>query len=181
MKKSLIITAIALVAATGMTLNATAQGPNFDPANCPVAGCPGGGMMGGPGHHHGAAPMMKGLNLTDAQQTQVQSIMTQEREDTHAKIRAILTPEQQTTFDARKQQRDAWFEQRQKSPGGGRMMNDLNLTDTQKAQISDLMAQHREDTHAKIRAVLTPEQQATFDAHKQQRDARFEQRQKRFQ
>jgi hypothetical protein len=40
MKKTLMITAIALATTAGMTLSATARGPNFDPANCPVAGCP---------------------------------------------------------------------------------------------------------------------------------------------
>ncbi|MDR0769805.1 MAG: Spy/CpxP family protein refolding chaperone [Burkholderiales bacterium] len=121
MKKTLIITAIAL-ATTGMALNATAQGPKFNnAANCPTANCPApdcpmaaaGGMKGGgPGYHRGAGRMMNGLNLTDAQKAQVHDIMAQQREETHAKIRAVLTPEQQALFDARKQQRDARFEQR---------------------------------------------------------------------
>ncbi|MDR2016048.1 MAG: hypothetical protein LBP90_00335 [Burkholderiales bacterium] len=122
MKKTLMITAIALAATLGMTLNATARGPNFDPANCPVAGCPApdcpaafAGKRGyGPGYHRGGGGggrMLNDLNLTDAQKAQIRDIRIQQREETHAKIRTILTPEQQAVFDARKQQRDAWFEQ----------------------------------------------------------------------
>jgi len=105
--------------------------------------------------------MMAGLNLTDAQKAQVQDIMAQHREDAHTKIRAILTPEQQTAFDANKPG----------MMGGGRMMKDINLTDAQKTQVRDIMTQEREDTHAKIRAILTPEQQATFDANAQKQQA----------
>ncbi|MDR0251163.1 MAG: Spy/CpxP family protein refolding chaperone [Burkholderiales bacterium] len=129
MKKTLILAAIALATTAGMTLNATAQGPNFDPANCPSANCPmfadcplidgkrgfegkRGGKRGyGPGYHQGGR-MMNGLDLTDAQKAQISDIRAQQREETHAKIRAVLTPEQQAVFDTRKQQRDAWFEQR---------------------------------------------------------------------
>ncbi|MCL2872915.1 MAG: Spy/CpxP family protein refolding chaperone [Betaproteobacteria bacterium] len=111
MKKTLMITAIALVATIGMSLDAAARGPNANSANCPTASCPNcsaGGNMG----RNGGGRMMNGLNLTDTQKAQIRDIMTQQREDTHAKIRAVLTPEQQTLFDARKQQRDAWFDQR---------------------------------------------------------------------
>jgi Spy/CpxP family protein refolding chaperone len=118
MKKTLIVAAIAL-AAIGTTLNVSAQGPRgqgVNAANCPVADCPfdcpaGKGMSKrGPGN--GRMGMMNGLDLNDAQKAQVRDIMIQQREETHAKIRAVLTPEQQAAFDARKQQRDAWFEQR---------------------------------------------------------------------
>jgi Spy/CpxP family protein refolding chaperone len=133
MKKTLIITAIALATTAGMTLTATAQGPNFDPANCPNANCPvadcplaegkkgpGGkknfegkrAKRDGANHPRHGGRMMNGLNLTDAQRAQIDDIMAQQREETHAKIRAVLTPEQQATFDARKQERDAWFQQR---------------------------------------------------------------------
>ncbi|MDR2710593.1 MAG: Spy/CpxP family protein refolding chaperone [Burkholderiales bacterium] len=114
MKKTLLITAIALVTATGMSLDAMAQRGSGNPANCPAANCPanGGGGKMGRNAGNGRMMMMSGLNLTDAQKTQIRDIMTQQREETHAKIRAVLTPEQQAIFDARKQQRDAWFDQR---------------------------------------------------------------------
>ncbi|MCL2309825.1 MAG: hypothetical protein FWC42_06050 [Proteobacteria bacterium] len=122
MKRTLIIAAIAL-AATGMALGVSAQGQRgqgmgqgANAGNCPVANCPacpsrtGAGMARGSGS--GRMAVVNGLNLTDAQKTQVRDIMIQQREETHAKIRAVLTPEQQAIFDARKAQRDAWFEQR---------------------------------------------------------------------
>jgi Spy/CpxP family protein refolding chaperone len=138
MKKTLMITAIALATTAGMTLTATAQCPNSDPANCPmangaVADCPmsksdcplADGKKGfegkkgkkgaGPGSHRGEGRMLAGLDLTDAQKAQIDDIMAQQREETHAKIRAILTPEQQATFDARQQGREARLEKRQKN------------------------------------------------------------------
>jgi Spy/CpxP family protein refolding chaperone len=120
MKKTLIVAAIALITAMGMTLNASAQGPRgqgqgMNAGNCPVVDCPaclGGAGMGKRGPGGGRMAMMNGLNLSDTQRAQVRDIMIQQREETHAKIRTILTPEQQAAFDARKAQRDAWFEQR---------------------------------------------------------------------
>jgi len=107
MKKTIIMTTLALAAVTGLALDASAQGTNTAPCNCPAGarGFGGGPMMGG--------PMMNGLNLTDAQKAQVRDIMAQRREETHAKIRAILTPEQQKLLDARKQAMDAWFQSQQ--------------------------------------------------------------------
>ncbi|MDR2991706.1 MAG: hypothetical protein LBU72_07260 [Burkholderiaceae bacterium] len=92
MKKTLIITTLALAAATGMALDASAQEANTPP----------GGYPAGARGHHGGGFMLQDLNLTDAQKAQVHDIMVQQREETHAKIRAILTPEQQAIFDARK-------------------------------------------------------------------------------
>ena len=100
MKKMIAMTALALAAATGW-----AQESAPAPADCPCSPCgPGGGPMMGP-----RAPMMRGLNLTDAQKAQAREIMARRREETHAQIRAILTPEQQQILDARKKQRDEWF------------------------------------------------------------------------
>ena len=109
MKKMIAMTALALAAATGW-----AQESAPAPADCPCSPCgPGGGAMGmGPGGGPmmgPRAPMMRGLNLTDAQKAQAREIMARRREETHAQIRAILTPEQQQILDARKKQRDEWF------------------------------------------------------------------------
>ncbi|MCL2297331.1 MAG: hypothetical protein FWC38_08570 [Proteobacteria bacterium] len=132
MKKTLMMTAIALATTLGMTLTATAQCPNADPANCPAANCPqsdcplADGKQGfegkkgkrgyGAGYHQGGR-MMSELNLTDDQKAQIDEIRAQcqDREETHAKIRAVLTPEQQAIFDTRKQNRDARFEKRKKN------------------------------------------------------------------
>ncbi|MCL2872914.1 MAG: Spy/CpxP family protein refolding chaperone [Betaproteobacteria bacterium] len=164
MKKTLIVTAIALLSAAGMTMNATAQETTPPPA------AP---MVGGHGHHHHhhGSGMMADLNLTDAQKTQVNDIMTQHRDETHAKIRALLTPEQQKNFDAMPAQQP----QHRGGPMG--VMESLNLTDAQKAQVADVMKQERTDAQAKIRAILTPEQQKTFDARIQKQAAKAAKRQ----
>ena len=104
MKKMIAMTALALAATTGAALNAWAQDTAPAPCDCPCAS--GGGRMMGSG---GGGRMMNRLNLTDAQKAQVRDIMAQRREETHAQIRAILTPEQQKILDARKEWRDKWF------------------------------------------------------------------------
>jgi len=161
MKKTLMITAIALLSAAGMSMNASAQETTPPPA-APMAG--------GHGHHHHGG-MMNDLNLTDAQKAKMDEIMAQHRDETHAKIRALLTPEQQKNFDATPPQQP----QHRGGPMGA--MASLNLTDAQKAQVADLMAQERADAQAKIRAILTPEQQKTFDAHTQKQAAKAAKRQ----
>ncbi len=120
MKKTLIITAIALATTTGMTMNASARGPHSGSPDCPAIGVmwdghdyDGHGYRWDDHGYHRGDGMMGSLNLTDSQRAQIRDIMAQQRDETHAKIRAILTPEQQTVFDTRMQQRKAWLEQRQ--------------------------------------------------------------------
>lgn len=89
-----------------------------------------------------AGQRLNRLNLTDAQKAQLKQI----RESTKSKIRAVLTTEQQTQFDAA----------RQATGKRGGIMKSLNLTSDQKAQIKDIMKASREQ----MKSVLTPEQQA---------------------
>ncbi|QGG79033.1 hypothetical protein GH975_00065 [Litorivicinus lipolyticus] len=70
--------------------------------------------------------MMKGLDLTDAQQTQMMELRDQQRATMQAmhaafsaNVRAILTPEQQVTFDERMQKRQAKMEKRDGKDGYG--------------------------------------------------------------
>ncbi|MDR2710594.1 MAG: hypothetical protein LBB65_04605 [Burkholderiales bacterium] len=156
MKKTLMMTAIALLASAGMVLNTTAQETGGKSA------VPAAGMKSGYGYRHNAPPMTDDLNLTNVQKAQVQDIMTKQREATHARIIATLTPEQQRAFDAQQGQRR----------GGASLAKDLNLSEAQEAQMRDIMKEQREETRAKVRAILTPEQQKTFDARAQQRSER---------
>lgn len=74
-------------------------------------------------------------------------------------------------------------------PGGGRgnkmekMATELNLTDDQKIKLQEIWQKSREEMRAirqkaetDIKNILDPEQQQKFDAMKQQRQARREQR-----
>jgi periplasmic protein CpxP/Spy len=114
----------------------------------------------------------KKLNLTDAQKTQLERIKLR----TQTKIRAILTPEQQTKFDAAKAAHQKRHEPMQANGGkrpegmnkGDRqgskgMMRSLNLTDAQKAQMKSI----HEAARAEMKTVLTAEQQAQMAQMKQ--------------
>ncbi len=118
------------------------------------------------------------LNLTAAQKTQMAAI----KQRTQTKIRTVLTPAQQTQFDAVRAEHQKRHEA-MKANGGKRPdgkqgerkgayggMRSLNLTDAQKAQMKSIHAAAR----AEMQAVLTPEQQAQMQQLKQ----RFGDRQK---
>lgn len=109
----------------------------------PAGGPPPGGPQGGPGMRggRGMAMLFEGITLTDAQQTKVDSIsakyraerqkmmpngmgggppdesmrakMTEMMNKQNAEIRAVLTPEQQKTFDANVEKRKQMMQQRQ--------------------------------------------------------------------
>ncbi|HEU4878731.1 MAG TPA: Spy/CpxP family protein refolding chaperone [Gemmatimonadaceae bacterium] len=111
----------------------------------PAGGPPPGGPQGGPGMRggRGMAMLFEGITLTDAQQTKVDSIsakyraerqkmmpngmgggppdesmrakMTEMMNKQNAEIRAVLTPEQQKTFDANVEKRKQMMQQRQGS------------------------------------------------------------------
>jgi protein CpxP len=156
MKRQIIalVAGVALIAAPFMTNMATAQkfgdGPRME-------------------------QLAKRLNLTDAQKTQLEGIKSR----TQTQIRAVLTPEQQTKFDAGRAEVEARRAAR-KANGGQRpegeykspreMMQSLNLTDAQKTQIKSIHAA----AQAEMKTVLTPEQQAKMEQMKQ----RFANRQK---
>ncbi|MDR0247949.1 MAG: hypothetical protein LBI16_06120 [Burkholderiales bacterium] len=161
MKKTLIISAFTLAAMTGMTLTATAQGLNPDPAaNIPTIDCPHTAAKKaekGQGPGNSQDERLSELNLTDAQKAKINDIRAQHWEETHAKLRAVLVPEQRAICDARKQEPNVRFEN---------VMRELNLTDAQSAQFNDILAQHQKEAYAKICASLTPEQQTICNAHK---------------
>lgn len=109
----------------------------------PAGGPPPGGPQGGPGMRggRGMAILFEGITLTDAQQTKVDSItakyraerqkmmpngmgggppdegmrakMTEMMTKQNAEIRAVLTADQQKTFDANVEKRKQMMQQRQ--------------------------------------------------------------------
>lgn len=77
----------------------------------------------------------------------------------------------------------ALAEDNQHAEKSGRLQKELNLTDAQKTQVQEIMKSQqvkaqairdqakalREETRAKLSAVLTPEQMAKYDAMKEKR------------
>ncbi|MBH8555113.1 P pilus assembly/Cpx signaling pathway, periplasmic inhibitor/zinc-resistance associated protein [Nostocaceae cyanobacterium CENA357] len=104
------------------------------------------------------------LELTDTQKAQMQSI----RNDTRAKMEAILTPEQKAKLAAAKAQRQAGQGQRSRKGWG-----ELNLTEAQKTQ----MRQIKESSKQQMQAILTPEQQAKLKELQENMRQRRQQRQ----
>jgi periplasmic protein CpxP/Spy len=157
---------IALVA--GAALIATPLITNLAQAQM-GGGAPGGRME----------KMAQKLNLTAAQKTQLDGI----RSRTQAKIRAVLTPDQQTKFDAvRAEHQKEWAARKanggkppvgaphdekaekgeHKGPHG--MMQSLNLTDAQKAQIKAI----HDAAKTEMDGVLTAAQKTQLEQLKQQ-------------
>ncbi|WP_339384986.1 Spy/CpxP family protein refolding chaperone [Iningainema tapete] len=89
-----------------------------------------------------ASERMSDLNLTEAQKAQMKQI----REQSQAKITALLSPEQQAQF------KDA-AQGKNESPM--RVIRNLNLSETQKQQVREIIRAQRQQ----FRAILTPEQQ----------------------
>jgi periplasmic protein CpxP/Spy len=147
-----VIAGIALLGAPALTTMATAQG--------------GGGLMDGPPIER----LAKRLNLSDSQKTQLQSL----RDRTQTKVKAVLTPEQQAkmeTLKAEFEQRKAAGEKRQR-PGKmrgekgqrrGKLMESLNLTDSQKAQLKTIRAEAK----AEMETILTPAQRQQMQQMRQ--------------
>ncbi len=106
------------------------------------------------------------LELTDTQKAQMQSI----RNDTRAKMEAILTPEQKAKLAAAKQARQT---QRQAGQRPGKGWGELNLTEAQKTQ----MRQIKESSKQQMQAILTPEQQAKLKEFQENMRQRRQQRQ----
>jgi periplasmic protein CpxP/Spy len=120
--------------------------------------------------------LAKKLNLTDAQKSQLEGIKSR----TQAKIRAVLTPDQQAKFDAARAEhqkhREAMKANGGKRPEGEKgehkgphgMLRSLNLTDSQKAQMKEIHAAAK----AEMDGVLTPSQKTQLEQLKQQRQGR---------
>jgi periplasmic protein CpxP/Spy len=152
---------IALVA--GAALIATPLITNLAQAQM-GGGAPGGRME----------KMAQKLNLTAAQKTQLDGI----RSRTQAKIRNLLTPEQQTQFDADRTAHQKRHEamkanggkppegphDEKNEPKGQHRMRALNLTDAQKTQIKAI----HDAAKTEMDGVLTTAQKTQLEQLKQQ-------------
>lgn len=96
---------------------------------------------------------MSDLNLTDAQKAQMKQIRAQ----TQAKIVGLLSSDQQKQFKAATQEKHESLMKELKT---------LNLSDTQKQQVREIMSAQRQQ----IDAILTPEQQAKMKQHRTSKD-----------
>ncbi|MEA5616305.1 P pilus assembly/Cpx signaling pathway, periplasmic inhibitor/zinc-resistance associated protein [Cronbergia sp. UHCC 0137] len=94
------------------------------------------------------------LELTDAQKTQIQEI----QRNTKAEIEKILTSEQKAKLKAEKRKA------RRQRRKGGDVFASLNLTETQKTQISQI----KESAKQQINAVLTPAQREQMEELKEE-------------
>lgn len=144
--------ALAAFAAAALAGSAQAQGVTTPPGNQPVAGRhrgPGGGQMG----------MFRDLNLTDAQKAQIKTI--------HAKYQTQF----KTARDQAKPYMDAARTARQKGDTATARADMLKAREAM--QSTDAV---RQQESAEIRAILTPDQAAKFDAQMKKRQQQSGQR-----
>ncbi|MDX2254840.1 MAG: hypothetical protein NW214_04935 [Pseudanabaenaceae cyanobacterium bins.39] len=94
--------------------------------------------------------MMKKLNLTEAQKTQLKAI----RENAMKRRQAVLTPEQKAILEKNRKNSDyrGW-------------VKELNLTADQKQKLQAI----RQDSKKQVEAVLTAEQKKQLQAFREQR------------
>ena len=155
-RRSHVITLTALVAVLlGVTL-ALAQGPG-------LAGPLGRGA--GPGDF-GAAPLLRGLNLTDAQQQQVRQLADQMRTQSRPVVEEVRKAEQ-----ARRDAMEAV------PVDEGRIRSVMQQLGQAQTEFSILQARF----HSDVYALLTPEQQEQAQKLRAEREARLKQRQDRLQ
>lgn len=146
------------------------------------------GLMGS---HHRPERMAAALDLTDAQREAMREIMTAAREATRERMETamvdILTPEQLDQLEEIKARHETWDDKDRpgrmgrmgrRGPMGGdrgemaarrleRMTANLDLTSAQQDEIRLILEEAAPapgiETRDKVRAVLTPEQQAQMD------------------
>jgi periplasmic protein CpxP/Spy len=139
------VIALSLALASSMAL---AQPPNAPP-NEPQ----------GDGKNRHQIRVQNELDLTDEQVKKMREIRDQG--GSRAEMQAVLTPEQQAKAAALRKEHAGERQERQ-----ARMQEHLGLSEEQKTKMAEIRKQggSRED----MRAVLTPEQQAKFDAMRSQ-------------
>jgi Spy/CpxP family protein refolding chaperone len=109
------------------------------------------------------------LNLTDAQKDQMRQI----KEETRAKMQAVLTSDQQAKLQTLMQERKAQNGQGSNPQARRNIMAELNLTDEQKAQMREIMQEQK----ARMDEVLTAEQKQEIEQMRQQWQQQRQQRQ----
>jgi periplasmic protein CpxP/Spy len=154
-RRSHVITLTALVAVLlGFTL-ALAQGPGLGPR----------GRGAGPGDF-GAAPLLRGLNLTDAQQQQVRQLAEQMRTQSRPVVEQVRKAE-----EARRDAMEAV------PVDEGRIRSVMQQLAQAQTELAILQARF----HSDVYALLTPEQQEQAQKLRAEREARLKQRQDRLQ
>ena len=155
-RRSHVITLTALVAVLlGFTL-ALAQGPGFGGPR---------GRGAGPGDFT-AAPVLRGLNLTDAQQQQVRQLAGQMREQSRPVVEEVRKAEQ-----ARRDAMEAM------PLDEGRILRAMQQLGQAQTELAVLQARFQSDVYA----LLTPEQQEQVQKLRAELEARLKQRQDRLQ
>jgi Spy/CpxP family protein refolding chaperone len=113
----------------------------------------------GPGRHHGAKALLKGISLSDAEKANVE------------KVNAKYAAQMKALREQAKPQAQAMREARQR--GDTAAVNALRQKNApQREQAKQLMEAERAD----LRAALAPENQAKFDANIESAKSRFAQR-----
>lgn len=160
----------------------------------------GGGKNTGGKPHGAMMERMKGeLGLTDAQVKQLSSYMEKAREERKAKmgemsarIRTVLTPEQQKLWDGKMAERKGKMKEPGKTSAGPKVcpagrenckggkdsrgfMSDINLTDAQKAKIRSIQSEEKaksmalkESRDKELQKILTPEQYKKYEGMKKE-------------
>ena len=153
-RRSHVITLTALVAVLlGFTL-ALAQGPGLSGPR---------GRGAGPGDF-GAAPLLRGLNLTDAQQQQVRQLAEQMRTQSRTVVEQVRRAE-----EARRDAMEAV------PVDEGRIRSVMQQLGQAQTELALLQARF----HSDVYALLTPEQQEQAQKLRAEREARLKQRQDR--
>ena len=122
------------------------------------AGAPPGGPKGD-GKRPPIARMQDDLGLTDEQVKKMREIRDQG--GSRAEMQAVLTPEQRVKMAAHREEHAGEREERK-----ARMQEQLGLSDEQKTKMAEI--RKAGGTREDMRAVLTPQQQAKFDAMRSQ-------------
>ncbi len=157
-------------------------------SQAPAQAGPGGPRGGWREHGPGGPAWMSALQLTPDQQAQAKTIFEQSRTQmeqihtqTHEQIRALLTPDQQTQFDALPPPPGPGFggmHARHRGPGANpaaqlsKMTSELNLTEAEIAGIEPILTNlHTEirtrmqQAHADVQALLGIQQQSAPSAN----------------
>lgn len=137
-------------------------------ASSAVLAQPPGGPQGGDGHPMGQMKerMKDELGLTDEQVKKMREIRDAggSRED----MQAVLTPEQKLKMAEMRKEHEGDLAERKE-----RMQKELGLSDEQVAKIDQI--RQSGGSREEMRAVLTPEQQAKWDAKKDEMRSKWEQ------
>jgi Spy/CpxP family protein refolding chaperone len=117
------------------------------------------GSPGASEKHPYAVRMKDELGLTDEQVAKMREI--REGGGTREEMQAVLTPEQRA--------KAAQLKQSQKGERRARVQQELGLSDEQMEKMNEI--KRNGGTREEMRAVMTPEQQAKFDAMRSKRPA----------